>query len=100
MTQPTLGLGAERPRADSPRAMALAIHSRSSVNPELLLEFLELPLLLLLRGFLLRLVVLLVGDDVGVGAVRRIELDLDDLRRRGGACVRGRHATRHTSGGD
>ena len=47
MTQPTFGLGALRParalrRARPPRPSSL----RSSLNPELLLELLELPLLL------------------------------------------------------
>src|SRR3954452_8891951 len=82
MMQPTLGLGAVHPRADSPSTIALAIHCRSSVKPELLLELLELAPLLLLAGFLGGLLLLLVGDDVGVSPVRWIELDVGRLRRR------------------
>src|SRR5690348_17129649 len=88
MTHPTLGFGALWPRAPSPSASASAIHLRSSLNPELLPELLELPLPLLCSSFARRHVLLLVGDDVGVRAVRGIELDLDHPRRRGGADLR------------
>src|SRR4030095_15809218 len=87
MTQPTLGLGAERPRAASPSRAASSIHRRS-LNGELLLELLVffaarfLGLAPLFRRFLL------VADDVGVGAVRTVILDIDDLRRRGGVDLR------------
>src|ERR1700741_4994994 len=63
--QPTFGLGADRPRASSPRATASPIHRRSSVNMELLCELFVLLLVRLLLGFLFRLVLFLVGDDLG-----------------------------------
>src|SRR5690348_17259289 len=84
MTQPTLGFGADWPRASSPSATARAIHSLSSVNPELLCELLHLPLLLLFGRYLRRLVLLLLGGDLRVGTLGRIEIDLDDLRLRPG----------------
>src|SRR3954452_23027403 len=75
MTQPTLGLGALRPLADSPSASASAMKRRSSrnpsLNPELLLELLELPLLFLLGGCHRRLILLLVGGDLLVSPVFR-----------------------------
>src|SRR4029079_4704153 len=47
------------------------------LHPESFLELLELSLLLFFRRRLLRLVLLLVSDDVRVGPVRRIKLDID-----------------------
>src|SRR5690242_19267114 len=79
MTQPTFGLGALCPRASLASASASPIHLRSSLNPELLLELLELPLFFLLSGEPVRLILLLVGNDLSVGAVRRIEVDVGDL---------------------
>src|SRR5215208_4002678 len=81
MTQPTLGLGALRPRASSPSAIAAAIHSTSSVNPQPLPELLVLALLFFLTRRLRRLLLLLPADDLGVGAVRGIELDVGGGRR-------------------
>src|SRR6185369_3171625 len=85
ITHPTLGLGALEPRALSPSASASFINFRSSLNPEPLLEFSILPLLFLLDGGLGGLVLLLVGDDLGVSAVRRIKLDIGWRRSRGGS---------------
>src|SRR5689334_25301326 len=100
MMQPTLGLGAERPRASSPSATAFAIHSLSSVNPELLRELLILLLVGLLLRFLRSLVLLLVGGDLRVGAVGRVELDLDHLRRRRGVDLRIDEELDHDDRGD
>src|SRR4051794_23161118 len=87
MTQPTLGLGAERPTALAPSASASPISLRSSLNPEPLLELFILALLLFRQSRLLRLVLLLVGDDLRVGPVGRVELDIHRRRRGHGAKV-------------
>src|SRR5690348_14104024 len=91
ITQPTLGLGALWPRAPSPSRSASPIHLRSSVNMECFGELLKLALLFLLGGLLVGHVLLLVGDDVGVGAVRRIQLDFHHLGRRRGPDLRVDH---------
>ena len=87
MTQPTLGLGAVRPRALSPSATASAIQ-RAAFDAKLLFQLLELPLPFLLRRFPGRLVLLLIGLDLGVRPVGRPLLDVDDLRRRRGVDLR------------
>ena len=87
ITQPTLGLGALRPRASSPSRSASSMKRRSAVSATSRAgsraSGIAVAFLFWRRPF--RLVLLLVGDDLGVGAVRRIELDVDDLRRRRGA---------------
>src|SRR5579884_2272001 len=89
MTQPTLGFGALCPRASSPSRSASPIHLRSSVNMKLLGKFLEFALALLLRCLLVRHILFLVGDNLRVRPVRRVEFDLDNLGWRGGSdlCV-------------
>ena len=77
ITQPTLGLGAERPRASWPSATASAMKRALAIHiPSSFLELLILPLLLFLRCDLRQHVLLLVGDDLGIRPVRRIQLDL------------------------
>ena len=79
MTQPTLGLGAVRPRAASPSRTASIMNS-ASLNAELLFKLLEFaPARFLgLAPFLRRF--LLVGHDVGVGPLGPVILDIGDGR--------------------
>src|SRR5436190_24223679 len=82
--QPTLGLGAVRPRAASP-SLAASIIQSASFNAELLLELLEFALAGLFLPVPFIGSFLLIGLDVGVGPFGSIILDIDDLLR--GSCV-------------
>ena len=79
MTQPTLGLGALCPRAASPSATASAMKRRSLTPCRAVFRAAGIGGAFLSRGVACRLVLLLVGDDVGIGPVGRIELDVGDL---------------------
>src|SRR5215207_1980159 len=94
ITQPTLGLGALRPRAASPSRTASAMKRVSGVrivgltgprsHSELLFQFLELPLLLLRGCVPLRLITFLLSDDLRVRSSDRPAVGIDDRRRRRG----------------